>query len=81
MLARLQAAARGERGDDLRTAALLSMTGPADLLEEIVPRRADRREGRRRIDHALDGTPLAAVAKAVRAVLSDNESVVVVVGA
>jgi hypothetical protein len=75
VLARLQAAARGEGGDDLRTAALLSMTGPAHLLEAIVPRRGDRREGRRRIDHALDGTTLAPVGKAVRAVIRDSESV------
>jgi hypothetical protein len=75
VLARLQTAARGEGGDDLRTAALLSMTGPAHLLEAIVPRRGDRREGRRRIDHALDGTTLAPVGKAVRAVIRDSESV------
>lgn len=77
VLVRLQAAARGEGGGDadgIRTAALLSMTGPAHLLERIVPRRSERRDGRRRIDHALDGTALAAVAKAVRAVISDAAS-------
>jgi hypothetical protein len=73
-LARLQAAARGEDDDNIRTAALLSMTGPAHLLERVVPRRGDRREGRRRIDHALDGNELSAVGKAVRSVIRDAAS-------
>lgn len=74
VLARVQAAARGEGGDDLRTAVVLSMTGPAHLLERVVPRRGDRRDARRRIDHALAGTELAAVGKAVRAVIRDNDA-------
>jgi hypothetical protein len=51
------------------------MTGPANLLEIIVPRRSDRREARRRIDHALDGTDLGPIGKLVRKVISEAEAV------
>ena len=74
-VARLQAAARGEGGDDVRTALLLSMTGPANLLEIVAPERSDRREARRRIDHALDGTDLGPIGKLVRKVISEAEAV------
>src|SRR2546423_2283876 len=52
LVTRLQAAARGEADGDLRTALLLSMTGPAQLLELVAPDRGGRREARQRIDHA-----------------------------
>lgn len=74
-VARLQAAARGEGGNDVRTALLLSMTGPANLLEIVAPERSDRREARRRIDHALDGTDLGPIGKLVRKVISEAEAV------
>jgi hypothetical protein len=74
-VARLQAAARGEGGDDVRTALLLSMTGPANLLEIVAPHRSDRREARHRIDHALDGTDLGPIGKLVRKVISEAEAV------
>ena len=74
-VARLQAAARGEGGGDLRTALLLSMSGPANLLEIVAPQRSDRREARRRIDHALDGTDLGPIGKLVRKVISEAEAV------
>jgi hypothetical protein len=72
---RLQAAARGEGGDDVRTALLLSMTGPANLLEIVAPQRGDRRAARRRIDQALDGTDLGPIGKLVRKVISEAEAV------
>jgi hypothetical protein len=74
VIARLQAAARDESGHELRTGALLSMSGPARLLEVVAPHRNGRREARRRIDHALDGTELAAIAKIVRTLIMENQS-------
>jgi hypothetical protein len=74
-VARLRAAAHGQGGDDVRTALLLSMTGPAKLLEIVAPDRSERREARRRIDHALDGTDLGPIGKLVRRVISEAEAV------
>jgi len=79
VVARLQAAARGESGD-LRTALLLSMAGPAHLLEIVAPERSGRRDARRRIDHALDGTPLAPIGKTVRKLITANQSAAAVPG-
>ena len=69
---RLRAAAASDEPIDLRTAALLSMTGPAQLLELVAPDRASaRKHARRRIDHALDATDLRPIADSVRKVLAD----------
>ena len=68
---RLQVAAAGDAPMDVRTAVLLSMTGPAQLLEVVAPDRATRKQARRRIDHALDATALRPVAESVRKVLAD----------
>jgi hypothetical protein len=70
-VAALSVAAAGDAPLDPRIAALLSMTGPAYLLEVVAPGRSSRRHARDRIDHALDGTPLEPVGKAVRRVISD----------
>lgn len=75
VVARLQAAARGEGAAEVRTAVLLSMTGPANLLEVVAPERSDRREVHRAIDHALDGTDLGPIGKLVRKVISEAEAV------
>jgi hypothetical protein len=64
-------AAAGDSDLDPRIAALLSMTGPAHLLEVVAPNRSSRRHARDRIDHALDGTSLELVGKAVRSLISD----------
>jgi Golgi phosphoprotein 3 (GPP34) len=74
LVTRLQAAARGEGDGDLRTAMLLSMTGPAQLLELVAPDRGERREARQRIDHALDGTDLEAIGKIVRKLITEAQS-------
>ena len=74
LIARLQAAARGETDGDLRTALLLSMTGPAHLLEVVAPQRGERRQARQRIDHAVDGTNLAPIGKIVRRLITENQS-------
>jgi hypothetical protein len=75
LLGRLQAAAAGAGPIDLRTALVLSMTGPAQLLELIAPRRgAERRHARQRIDHATDGSPYEAIGRAVRKVIADGQA-------
>ncbi len=71
IVARLQLAAAGDEPLDVRTAVLLSMTGPAQLLELVAPGRGGRKHARRRIDHALDATGLHPVAESVRKVLAD----------
>ncbi len=71
IVARLQLAAAGDEPLDVRTAVLLSMTGPAQLLELVAPSRGARKHARRRIDHALDATHLGPVAESVRKVLAD----------
>ena len=56
---------------DRRTALVLSMTGPARLLEVVAPERRDRRHARDRIDHALDRTDLEPVGDVVRRLLAE----------
>jgi hypothetical protein len=78
VVAALRLAAAGDNDLDLRTAALLSMIGPAHLLEVVAPDRAMRPHARQRIDHALDGTPLQAVGEIVRRLIADAETAVAV---
>jgi hypothetical protein len=73
-VAALRVAAAGDAALDPRTAALLSMTGPAHLLEVVAPDRSKRRHARDRIDSALDGTRLESIGKMVRRVISDAAS-------
>jgi hypothetical protein len=73
---RLRAVARNDDPMDVRTALLLSMTGPAQLLELIAPERSDRRHARERMDHALDGTFSQPIAESVRAVIADAAAAV-----
>jgi hypothetical protein len=77
---RLQAAAGGDDPLDVRTAVLLSMTGPAQLLELVAPHRAGRKHARRRIDHALDTTVMQPVADSVRKVLAEAVAAVSAAG-
>jgi Golgi phosphoprotein 3 (GPP34) len=79
-VASLRVAAAGDGSLDQRTAALLSMTGPAHLLEVVAPTRSTRRHARERIDNALSGTSLESVGRVVRRVISEAASVVVVGG-
>ena len=71
MIARLQAAAADDGPMDPRTALLLNMTGPANLLEVVAPERRGRRHARRRIDHGLDGTDLEIYGKTVRKLIAE----------
>jgi len=75
LVATLREAAAGDASLDPRTAVLLSMTGPAQLLEVVAPERGSRRHARQRIDHALDRTELAAVGALVRRVIADAAAV------
>ena len=57
---------------------LLSMTGPAQLLEVVAPDRRSRKHARRRIDNALDSTALEPIAESVRKVLAEAAAAVAV---
>jgi hypothetical protein len=81
IIARLRQAADGDDPLEPRTALLLSMTGPAHLLELVAPDRSTRKHARKRIDHALDADQLAPVADSVRALLAEAAAVVAVAGA
>jgi hypothetical protein len=76
---RLRAGAAGDDPLDVRTALLLSMTGPAQLLELVAPERRSRKHARKRIDHALDATSLQPVAESVRKVLEEAAAAVAAV--
>ena len=72
---RLRGAAASDAQIDPRTALVLSMTGPAHLLALMAPRHgADRRHARDRIDHATDGLPCDAITRAVRKVITQDET-------
>ena len=68
---RLRAAAASDEPMEVRTAVLLSMTGPAQLLELVAPDRAARKHARKRIDHALDASAMGPVAASVRKVIAE----------
>lgn len=73
-VAALRVAAAGEAALEQHTAVLLSMTGPAHLLEVVAPNPSLRRHARERIDHALDATALEPIGKIVRRLISDANS-------
>ena len=77
IIAALRVAAAGQAALEQRTAVLLSMTGPAHLLEVVAPNRSLRRHARDRIDHAVDGTALEPIGKVVRRLISDAGSAAV----
>jgi len=54
---------------------VLSMTGPAHLLEIVAPGRRARKHARNRIDHALDGTSLEPFGKVVRRLIQEAAAV------
>jgi hypothetical protein len=71
VVTRLQAAGAGDGPTDARTALVLSMTGPAHLLQVVAPDRHGRRHARARIDHALDGSILQPLGKIVRRLVQE----------
>ena len=72
---RLRAAAAGDGPIEARTALVLSMTGPAHLLEVVAPERRGRKHARHRIDHALDGSDLEPLGKVVRRLIQEATEV------
>lgn len=68
---RLRAAAADDGPIEARTSLVLSMTGPADLLEVVAPERSTRKHARNRIDHALDGSDFEPVGKIVRRLIDE----------
>jgi Golgi phosphoprotein 3 (GPP34) len=71
IISRLRAAASGDGPLDIRTALVLFMTGPANLLEVVAPDRATRKHARHRIDHALDSSQLQPIGEVVRRLLAE----------
>jgi len=74
IVAALRVAAAGDSAIEPRLAVVLSMSGPAHLLEVVAPTRSARRHARDRIDNALSGTPLEPVGRIVRRLISDATS-------
>jgi hypothetical protein len=72
----LRAAAASDDELAPHTAVLLSLTGPAHLLEVVAPDRKTRKHARDRIDHALDHTALQGVGDDVRKVLAETAALV-----
>jgi len=70
----LRRAAAKDRPLPPRTALLLAMTGPADLLEVVAPERSSRRHARHRIDHALEGSPFEPIGKVVHRLITEAEA-------
>ena len=68
---RLRATAADDGPIDLRTALLLSMAGPGQLLEVVAPSHVGRRHARHRIDHALEGTGLEPITEVVRQLIAE----------
>jgi Golgi phosphoprotein 3 (GPP34) len=72
---RLRAAAASDEPIEARTALVLSMTGPARLLELMAPHHgSDRRHARERIDHATDGMRCEPISRAVRKIISEDQA-------
>lgn len=68
LLAQVRSAAVGDGPMDARTATLLALAGPCQMLEVVAPDRKDHKVAKRRIAEATDQVPAAA---AVKAVISD----------
>ncbi len=71
VLHRVRHAAGADGPIDARTALVLAMTGPANLLELVAPDRHTRKHARRRIDHALDESSLRDIGGVVRKLLTE----------
>jgi len=75
IISRLRAATSSDGPIEPRTALVLSMTGPASLLEVVAPERSARKHARNRIDHALDGSNLEPFGKIVRRLIEEAVAV------
>lgn len=81
LINRLRVAAAGDEPLDVRSALVLSMTGPAHLLEVVAPERRARKHARQRIDHALDSGNLQPIGEAVRRLLAEAAAAATVAAA
>lgn len=75
LLAEVRDAAAGRRPLDARTASLLALAGPCQMLEVVAPERSDRDVAKRRIAEAAEQVPVAA---AVKYVVESMQAAVVV---
>lgn len=82
LVGRVRAAAGGTGPLDARTATLLALAGPCQMLEVVAPARADRKAARRRIAEATEQVPAAAavryVIEAMQAAAAGGAAVAVV---
>jgi hypothetical protein len=65
LLAEVRAAATGDQPLNPRTATLLALAGPSQMLEVVAPKRSDRAAAKRRIAAAAEQVPAAAAVKHV----------------
>lgn len=63
LLGEIRAAATGKDPLDARTATLLALAGPCQMLEVVAPDRSDRAMAKRRIAEAAEQVPAAAAVK------------------
>ncbi|MFV0307206.1 MAG: GPP34 family phosphoprotein [Desertimonas sp.] len=76
IVARLRSLALADGSMSPHDALLLSMTGPAGLLEVVAPDRSTRAHARRRIDHALDDPGLDELADVTRAMIREAAAMI-----
>jgi len=81
LLAEVRAAASTDGPLDERTAALLALAGPCQMLEVVAPARADRAVAKRRIAEATEQVPAAAAVKYVIAAMQSAAATATVAGA
>ncbi len=65
LIEEMRAAATGDDPLDARTATLLALAGPCQMLEVVAPDRSDRPTAKRRIAEAAEQVPAAAAVKYV----------------
>ena len=78
LLAEVRTAATTERLLDERTATLLALAGPCQMLEVVAPERADRAVARRRIAEATEQVPAAAAVAYVIAAMQSAAAIAAV---
>jgi hypothetical protein len=75
LVAEIRVAASTDGPLDERTATLLALAGPCQMLEVVAPERADRAVGKRRIAEATEQVPAAAAVKYVIAAMQSAAAV------
>jgi len=80
VLAEIRVAASTDGPLDERTATLLALAGPCQMLEIVAPRRADRDVAKRRIAEATEQVPAAVAVKYVVAAMQSTAATAAVGG-